>query len=67
MRASDEVVAIQKGGGWASKLANEAEAWRSRRSQAPETARGGIQVVRLSKRSRSAVVSNRVSADLSNT
>jgi hypothetical protein len=66
MRALDEVVATQKGGGWASKLAHEAEAWRSRRSQASEIARGGIRVVRLSKRRRSAV-SNRVSADLSNT
>jgi hypothetical protein len=66
MRASEEVVGIEAGEGWASKLADEAEAWRSRRRQAPEIARGGVQVVRLSKRSRSAV-SNRVSADLSNT
>jgi hypothetical protein len=63
MRASEEVVGIETGDGWASKLADEAEAWRSRRSQAPEIARGGVQIVRLSKRS---AVSNRVSADLSN-
>jgi hypothetical protein len=66
MRASEEVEGIETGEGWASKLADEAEAWRSRRSQAPQIARGGVQVVRLSKRSRSAG-SNRVSAELSNT
>jgi hypothetical protein len=47
MRASEEIVGIQTGGGWACKLAAEAQAWRSRRSQAPEIARGGVQVVRL--------------------
>jgi hypothetical protein len=66
MGTSDEVVGIQTGGGWASKLADEAEAWRSRRCQTPEIGRGGVQVVRLPKRNRSAV-SSQVSGDLSST
>jgi hypothetical protein len=65
MRASDEVATSQAGEGWASKLAEEAEARRSRRGQGHDMAGHGVQVVRLARRSRSSI-SNRVSADLSN-
>jgi hypothetical protein len=63
MRASDEVSETQAAWGWATKLADEAEAWRSRRGQTPEMVRGRVRVVRLPKRSRSSV-SDRGSADL---
>lgn len=53
-QGSDET---QAGGEWASKLADEALAWRGRRGQT-DIARGSIQVVRLPKRNRSAI-SNR--------
>jgi hypothetical protein len=52
MRTSDEV------GGppakeWANKLADEAQAWRNRRTQAPEISHDGVQVVRKSALRRS--------------
>ena len=53
MRASEEVVGIEMGGGWASKLADEAEAWRSRRSQsARDGSAAAFRSYGFSKRSR---------------
>jgi hypothetical protein len=50
MRASDEIGDERRQSGWASKLADEAKAWRQRRAALPSVSGNGVQVVRIPKR-----------------